>query len=138
VTGVEVALVVVQEMCARMGAVTGKGLADLIRENFGVRISFFAMAGLFVVNLVITASEFAGIATASEIFHISRYIAVPLAVVAVFLFILRFNNKIVERVFVGFSLIYLSYVVSGIKVGPDWGAVAAGTPVIVFITKASH
>ena len=121
-----IALVVVQEMATRMGTVTGKGLASLIRENFGVRISFFAMAGLFAVNLVITASEFAGIATASEIFGLSRYIAVPVAVVAVFLFILRFNNKIVERVFVVLSLVYLTYIVSAVLARPDWHAVAAG------------
>lgn len=122
-----VALVVVQEMATRMGTVTGKGLASLIRENFGVRVSFFAMVGLFAVNLVITASEFAGIATASEIFHVSRYIAIPVAVVAVFLFILRFNNKIVERVFVVLSLVYLSYVVSAVLAHPNWQAVAVGT-----------
>lgn len=133
-----VALIVVQEMATRMGAVTGKGLASLIRENFGVRISFFAMAGLFFVNLAITASEFAGIATASEIFHISRYVAVPLSVIAVFLFILRFNNKIVERVFVVFSLIYLSYIVSAVLAHPNWGEVARGTfvPVLDFKNTA--
>ncbi|MDP9024173.1 MAG: divalent metal cation transporter, partial [Candidatus Eremiobacteraeota bacterium] len=94
---------------------------------FGVRISFFAMLGLFFVNVVITASEFAGIATASEIFNVSRYIAVPIAVVAVFLFILRFNNKIVERVFVGLSLVYLSYIVSAVLAHPNWHDVAVGT-----------
>ena len=133
-----VALIVVQEMATRMGTVTGKGLASLIRENFGVRISFFAMAGLFFVNLAITASEFAGIATASEIFHVSRYIAVPLSVIAVFLFILRFNNKIVERVFVVFSLIYVSYIVSAVLAHPNWGEVARGTlvPVLNFKNTA--
>lgn len=122
-----VALIVVQEMATRMGAVTGKGLASLIRENFGVRISFFAMAGLFFVNLVITASEFAGIATASEIFHISRYIAVPVSVVAVFFFVLRFDNKVVERVFLGLSMIYLTYIVSAVYAHPNWIEVARGT-----------
>ena len=122
-----VSLIVVQEMATRMGVVTGKGLASLIRENFGVRISFFAMAGLFVINTGITATEFVGIATASEIFHTSRYIAVPLAVVAVFLFILRMNNKIVERTFVVFSLLYVSYIVSAVLAKPDWHAVAMGT-----------
>src|SRR5690348_11300316 len=109
-----VSLIVVQEMATRMGAVTGKGLASLVRENFGVRISFFAMIALFVINTGITATEFVGIATASEMFGISRYIVVPLAVVAVFLFILRMNNKTVERTFVVFSLIYLSYIVSAV------------------------
>ena len=102
-----VALIVVQEMSARMGCVTGKGLAALIRENFGVRISVFAMIVLFLINTLITSTEFAGIAAAAENFHISRYIAVPVALLAVFFFVLRFNSKIVERVFVVFSLIYL-------------------------------
>jgi len=121
-----IALIVVQEMAARMGTVTGKGLASLIRETFGVRVSFFAMLSLFVVNVGLTATEFAGVATASEIFGISRYIAVPIALVAVFLFILRFDNRIVERVFVGFSLIYISYAISAVLAHPDWHAVAHG------------
>lgn len=121
-----VSLIVVQEMATRMGAVTGKGLASLIRENFGVRVSFFAMLALFLINTGITATEFVGIATASEIFHVSRYIVVPIAVVTVFLFILRFNNKTVERTFVIFSLIYLSYIVSAVVAHPDWHQVALG------------
>jgi NRAMP (natural resistance-associated macrophage protein)-like metal ion transporter len=122
-----VSLIVVQEMATRMGTVTGKGLASLIRENFGVRISVFAMVGLFAINTGITATEFVGIATASEIFHVSRYITVPLAVVVVFLFILRMNNKAVERTFVVFSLIYLTYIVSAVLAHPDWHAVVVGT-----------
>jgi len=122
-----VALVVVQEMSARMGCVTGKGLAALIREGFGVRISVFAMLVLFLINTLITSTEFAGIAAASEHFGISRYIGVPLALVAVFLFVLRFNSKIVERVFVIFSLIYLSYIVSAVLAHPDWHQVVTGT-----------
>jgi NRAMP (natural resistance-associated macrophage protein)-like metal ion transporter len=121
-----VALIVVQEMAARMGTVTGKGLAALIRENFGVRISFFAMAAFFVVNVLITASEFAGIAAASEIFGISRYIFIPIAVVIVFFFVLRFDNKVVQRTFVGLSLIYFTYIVSAVLAHPDWHAVARG------------
>jgi len=122
-----VSLIVVQEMAGRMGAVTGQGLAGLIRENFGIRLTFLAMAALFFINTGITATEFAGIAAWAEIFHLSRFIVIPLATVVVFLLVLRLSNKIVERTFVIFSLIYLSYVVSGIKVGPDWGAVAHGT-----------
>ncbi len=122
-----ISLIVVQEMATRMGVVTGKGLASLIRENFGVRIAFFAMLGLFLINVGITATEFVGIATASEIFHVSRYLAVPAAVVIVFLFILRMNNKIVERTFVVFSLLYLSYIVSAVRTHPDWKAVALNT-----------
>jgi NRAMP (natural resistance-associated macrophage protein)-like metal ion transporter len=127
-----VALIVVQEMAARMGTVTGKGLASLIRENFGVRVSFFAMLALFIVNVGLTATEFAGIATASEIFGLSRYIAVPIALVAVFFFILRFDNRIVERTFVGFSLIYISYAISAVLAHPDWHAVAHGALVPTF------
>ena len=122
-----VSLIVVQEMATRMGAVTGKGLASLIRENFGVRISFFAMIALFVINTGITATEFVGIATASEMFHLSRYVVVPISLVAVFLFILRFNNKVVERTFVVFSLIYLGYIVSAVLAHPNWHDVAVGT-----------
>lgn len=122
-----VSLIVVQEMATRMGTVTGKGLASLVRENFGVRISFFAMLALFLINTSITATEFVGIATASEIFHVSRYITVPIAVVAVFIFILKMNNKTVERTFVVFSLIYLTYIVSAVLAHPDWHAVAVGT-----------
>ena len=109
-----VALIVVQEMSARMGCVTGKGLAALIRESFGVRTSFFAMIVLFLINTLITSTEFAGIAAAAEHFDVSRYIAVPVALLAVFFFVLRFNSKIVERVFVTFSLIYLTYIVSAV------------------------
>ncbi|HET6894234.1 MAG TPA: Nramp family divalent metal transporter [Candidatus Baltobacteraceae bacterium] len=124
-----VSLIVVQEMATRMGAVTGKGLASLVRENFGVRTSFFAMFALFVINTGITATEFVGIATASQMFGISRYIVIPIAVVAVFFFILRFNNKVVERTFVVFSLIYLTYIVSAVLAHPDWHAVVMGTVV---------
>jgi Mn2+/Fe2+ NRAMP family transporter len=124
---ITVALIVVQEMAARMGVVTGKGLSALIREEFGVRIALLTMLGLFVMNTFTTAAEFAGVAAASEIFHVSRYIAVPGALVLVFLFVLRFNNKIVERTFVVLSLIYVTYIVSGIQAHPDWGQVVRGT-----------
>jgi NRAMP (natural resistance-associated macrophage protein)-like metal ion transporter len=124
---ITVALIVIQEMAARMGAVSGKGLAALIRENFGVRITLLTMAGLFFLNTFTTAAEFAGVASASEIFHVSRYIAVPLAVLVIFLFVLRFESKVVERTFVVLSLIYVTYIVSGIEAHPDWRAVAAGT-----------
>jgi NRAMP (natural resistance-associated macrophage protein)-like metal ion transporter len=122
-----VSLIVVQEMAGRMGAVTGQGLAGLIRENFGLRTTFLAMAALFFINTGITATEFAGIGAASEIFGVSRYIAVPLSMAVVFAFVLRLPNKIVERVFVVLSLIYVSYVVSGVLAHPDWGQVARGT-----------
>jgi NRAMP (natural resistance-associated macrophage protein)-like metal ion transporter len=122
-----ISLIVVQEMAGRMGAVTGQGLAGLIRENFGIRVTFLAMALLFFINTGITATEFAGIAASAQIFHLNRYIVIPLATVVVFLLVLRLSNKVVERTFVIFSLIYLSYIVSGVLAKPDWGAVASGT-----------
>ncbi|HTX58778.1 MAG TPA: Nramp family divalent metal transporter [Verrucomicrobiae bacterium] len=132
-----VALIVVQEMATRMGCVTGKGLAALFRENFGVRISFFAMVMLFLINTLITATEFAGIIGAADIFHLSRWLVVPGALLAVFLFVLRFDNKIVERVFVVFSLIYVSYIFSAILAKPDWHAVVRGALVPTFEWKTA-
>ena len=129
-----VSLIVVQEMAGRMGAVTGQGLAGLIRENFGLRTTLLAMTALFFINTGIAATEFAGIGAASEIFGISRYIAVPLSTAVVFVFVLRLPNKIVERTFVILSLIYLSYVVSGVMAHPDWGQVARGT----FVPTIEH
>lgn len=132
-----VALIVVQEMATRMGCVTGKGLAALFRENFGVKISVLSMFVLFLINTGITFTEFAGIATASEILGVSRYIAVPISLVAVFLFVLRFNNKIVERVFVILSLIYLVYIGSAILAKPDWHQVVHGAIVPTFEWQAA-
>lgn len=131
-----VSLIVVQEMAGRMGAVTGQGLAGLIRENFGIRLTFFAMAALFFINTGITATEFAGIAASAEIFHLSRYIIIPLATIVVFLLVLRMSNKVVERIFVAFSLIYVDYIVSGVLAKPDWGAVARGTLIPTFSHEA--
>jgi NRAMP (natural resistance-associated macrophage protein)-like metal ion transporter len=121
-----VALIIVQEMAARMGVATGKGLAALIREQLGVRITFVAMLSLLFVNTFIAASEFAGIAAAAEIYHVSRYIAVPAAVAIVLLLVLRLNAKRVEQVFVVFSLVYLCYIVSALLAHPDWRAVGRG------------
>ena len=128
-----VSLIVVQEMAARMGAVTGQGLSGLIRENFGLRVTFLTMLGLFLVNTAITATEFAGIAQSAEIFRVSRYIAIPVAVLVVTLLVLRLPNKLVERVFVVLSLMYLGYIGAGYLAHPDWGQVAHDTfvPTIV-------
>ena len=122
-----VALIVVQEMSARMGAVTGKGLADLIRERFGVKITLLAMVTLFVANATTTVAEFAGIAAASEIFGISRYLSVPLAAVAVFAMVVWGTYRKVEIVLLTVSLVFLSYVITGFKASPAWGDVARGT-----------
>lgn len=121
-----IALIVVQEMAMRMGCITGKGLASLMRETFGVRISFLAMAALFLINTLLAATEFAGVAAASEIFGVSRYIAIPGALVFVFLLVLRLESKTVERIFVGFSLVYLTYIASAVLAHPNWADVAHG------------
>ena len=120
-------LAIVQEMCARMGVVTGKGLSDLIRENFGVRWTTFAMVTLLAANAATTMAEFAGIAAALEIFGISRYISVPLAAVALWLLLVRGSYRYVEKVFLALALSLLAYLVAGFLVGPDWNAVARGT-----------
>lgn len=122
-----VALVVVQEMCARMGAVTGKGLADLIRERFGLRITFWLMAGLFLTNLGNAMAEFAGVASSAEIFGVSRYIAVPVAAVFVWWIVVKGTYRTVEKVFLGACLFYVSYILSGIMAKPDWGEMARAT-----------
>ncbi len=117
---VAIALIIVQEMSARLGVVTGKGLADLIRERMGVRITTVILALLVFVNLANTVSEFAGVAASMEIFGVSKYISVPLAAVIVWFLIVKGNYKIVERVFLVASAIYLAYVASGLIAGPDW------------------
>ncbi|HYZ15114.1 MAG TPA: Nramp family divalent metal transporter [Candidatus Acidoferrum sp.] len=129
---VTVALIVTQEMCARMGAVTGKGLADLIRENFGVKVTAIVLLLFVFGDLGNTAAEFAGIAYASPIFQqyvplLSKYVLVPLAAVFVFVMVTRGNYRVVEKVFFAFCFVYLSYVVSGIMVHPPWGEVLRDT-----------
>lgn len=118
-----IALIVVQEMCARMGAVTGKGLSDLIRERFGVKITFYVMIALLLTNLGNTVSEFAGIAASMELFGVSKYISVPLGAVAVWLLIVKGSYRIVEKVFLVACLVYVAYPVAAFVSGPDWGAV---------------
>ena len=116
-----VALVVIQEMCTRMGAVTGKGLADLIRERFGVKITFYAMLGLLLGNLGNIMSEFAGVAASMELFGVSKYISLPLAALFIWWLVLRWSYKVVERVFLAACLIYFAYIFSGYLAHPDWG-----------------
>ncbi len=115
-----IVLIVIQEMNARMGVVTGKGLADLIRENFGVRVTFFIFLGLLIADIGNTATEFAGVAGSMEIFGISKYIMVPLAALAVWLLIVKGNYTIAEKVFLIFSVFLLSYVISALLSHPDW------------------
>ncbi|MFH1347869.1 MAG: Nramp family divalent metal transporter [Candidatus Margulisiibacteriota bacterium] len=120
---VGVSLVVIQEMCARMGVVTGKGLSDLIREEFGVRWTFFAMLILLIANIAVTISEFAGIAASLEIFGITRYLSVPVMVIIIWFLMTRGSYKGVERIFFVMCLIYFSYIFSGFMAKPDWAVV---------------
>lgn len=121
---ITIALIMVQEMSARMGIVSGKGLADLIREKFGLKVTFYTLIFLIFADLGNTMAEFAGIASAGEIFGISKYISVPICSLFVWLLILKGDYKIVERVFLMGCLVYLSYIVSGFIIGPDWLEVA--------------
>jgi NRAMP (natural resistance-associated macrophage protein)-like metal ion transporter len=123
---ITISLGIVQEMCARMGAVTGKGLADLIRERFGVRWTALIMLALLVANAGVTVSEFVGIAAASELFGVPHYISVPLTAILIWFLIVKGSYKRVERVFLLMSLVFLGYVVSAFLSRPDWGAVAVG------------
>jgi Mn2+/Fe2+ NRAMP family transporter len=117
------ALIIVQEMSARLGVVTGKGLADLIRESLGVRLTALILSLLVFVNLANTVSEFAGVAASMEIFGISKYVSVPLAALGVWLLVFKGNYKSTERIFLIASSIYLAYIISGMMAKPDWGEV---------------
>src|SRR5919199_2000161 len=121
---ITVSLAVVNEMGSRMGVVTGKGLADLIRERFGVRGTAFAMLLLLVANAVTTMAEFAGVAAALGLFGVPKYLSVPLVAAAIWLLIVRGSYPTIERVLLSIGLVYLAYVVSGIESRPDWTALA--------------
>src|SRR5438477_3639286 len=120
------ALGIVQETCARMGAVTGKGLSDLIREQFGVRWTVLVMLALLVANGGVTVSEFVGIAAATELFGVPRYVSVPLAAFGVWWLVVKGSYRRVERVFLVMSLVFLCYIVSAFMAKPEWGEVARG------------
>jgi len=135
---ITIALAVVQEMCARMGAVTGKGLSDLIRENFGVRWTMFAMVILFIANLFTIIADFAGIAASGEIFGISRFISVPFMAAIIWFTVLRGSYKIVERVFLGFCLAQFAYIFSGFMAHPDWSLALRHTLVPSFRMDAHY
>jgi NRAMP (natural resistance-associated macrophage protein)-like metal ion transporter len=121
-----ISLGMVQEMCARMGAVTGKGLADLIRERFGVRWTAFVMFALLIANGGVTVSEFVGIAAATELFGVPRFISVPLSAVSIWWLVVKSSYQRVERAFLLMSLVFLGYIVSAFLAKPDWGQVAVG------------
>jgi Mn2+/Fe2+ NRAMP family transporter len=125
-------LAVTQEMGARIGMVTGKGLGGLIREKFGLRLSFFAMSAMLIANLGTTIAEFAGIAAAMEIFHVSKFIAVPIAALFVFFLIKKADYRKVRSVFLFSAIIYIVYVISGILAHPNWSMAAKSTLVPSF------
>jgi NRAMP (natural resistance-associated macrophage protein)-like metal ion transporter len=115
-----IALYVSEEMCARMGVITGKGLSDLIREEFGFRSTFFVMFAALAVDLFNTVAEFSGVAEASEVMHVSKYVSVPLAAIAVWLLVIYGTYRIVEKIFLVACAFYLSYVISAFMAGPNW------------------
>ncbi len=133
---ITILLIVTQEMCARMGAVTGKGLSDLIREEFGLRATFLMMAALLLANLTNIMANFAGIASSLELFHVSRYISVPLGAIAVWLLVVKGSYRSVEKVFLFACALYVSYIIAGILVKPDWteAAIYSVRPVMMFDT----
>jgi Mn2+/Fe2+ NRAMP family transporter len=120
-----IVLLIVQEMNSRMGIVTGKGLADLIRENAGVKITFFIFIGLLFADIGNTMTEFAGVAGSMQVFHISKYVSVPLTAVIVWVLVVKGNYKFAERVFLIFSAALLSYIVAALMGKPDWNAIGA-------------
>jgi NRAMP (natural resistance-associated macrophage protein)-like metal ion transporter len=123
---ITISLGIVQEMCARMGAVTGKGLADLIRERFGVRWTALIMLALLIANAGVTLSEFVGVAAAAELFGLSRFVAVPLAAILVWWLVAKGSYQKVEKAFLLMSLVFLGYIVSAFLSRPDWTAVGIG------------
>jgi NRAMP (natural resistance-associated macrophage protein)-like metal ion transporter len=118
-----IVLVVVQEMNARMGIVTGKGLADLIRENAGVRVTFFIFIGLLVADIGNTTTEFAGVAGSLQVFNVSKYASVPIAAFLVWFLVVKGTYRLSERVFLVFSVFLLVYVVSAVMGGPHWAEI---------------
>ena len=124
---ITIALIIVQEMCARMAVATGKGLADLIREAYGVKVTFYMMLTLFFVNLSNAMAEFAGIAVSLEIFHISKFISVPISAFFVWMLVVKGTYKSVEKIFLFACLFYVAYVISGFIAKPDWSDVLKQT-----------
>jgi Mn2+/Fe2+ NRAMP family transporter len=135
---ITISLGIVQEMCARMGAVTGKGLADLVRERFGVRWTAFIMLALLIANGGVTVSEFVGIAAATELFGVPRFISVPLSAISIWWLVVKGSYQRVERAFLLMSLVFLGYIVSAFIARPDWGAVAVGLVKPTFSLGAAY
>jgi len=126
-------LIITQEMCSRMGAVTGKGLSDLVREEFGLRLTFLLMILLVATNFTNVVAEFAGVASSLELFHVSKYISVPLSAIAVWFLVVKGNYRSVEKIFLFACVLYVSYIISGILVKPDWkeAAIDSFKPVLM-------
>jgi NRAMP (natural resistance-associated macrophage protein)-like metal ion transporter len=122
-----VILIIIQEMSARLGVVTGKGLSDLIREKFGLRTTFYLFLALFITNLGNVMAEFSGVAASLEIFGVSKYISVPIGAIFVWWLVVKGNYKTVERVFLGACVFYITYIVSGFLAKPDWGNALVAT-----------
>ena len=124
-----VLLLVVQMTAARMGAVTGKGFAALIRERFGIRLTAFAMCALLIGNVATTFSEFAGIASGMGLFGVPTWVSVPISAVIVWLLVVKGSYKSVEKIFLAISLVFVTYIVAAFLAGPNWGDVAHATVV---------
>ncbi len=133
-----VSLIVVQEMCMRMGVVTGQGLADLIREHFGVRWTAFVMLALMIANTGVIISEFVGIGQASELLGVSRFITIPLSGVVIWWLVVKGSPKRVERVFLLMSLVFFTYVISAFLSKPDWSEVATNFVHPTFSTDTGY
>jgi NRAMP (natural resistance-associated macrophage protein)-like metal ion transporter len=129
---ITIALIVVQEMVARMGVTTGKGLADLIRENYGVRVTFYLMIALLITDLGNTTAEFAGWAASMEILGINKYISVPLGAWFVWWLVVKGTYRFVEKIFLFACLIYFTYIISGFLAKPPWGEILKQTVVPTF------
>src|SRR6202451_4602229 len=117
---ITISLIVVQEMCARMGVVTGKGLSDLIREEFGLRLTFLVMVALVVVNYTNVVAEFIGIAGSLQLFHVSKFISVPLCAALVWYMVVRGSYKSTEKIFLVASVVYIAYIFAGVLSQPSW------------------
>ncbi len=126
---ITLALIVIQEMCARMGAVTGKGLSDLIREEYGFRATFLMMSMLLAINLMNVVAEFIGVATSMELFQVSKYISVPAAALIVWFLVTKGNYKSVEKIFLTASFFYVCYIIAGFLAKPDWSDALRATVV---------
>lgn len=127
-----VALIVVQEMCARMGAITGKGLSDLIREHFGLKITFFVLLALLAADMGNTVAEFSGIAASMQIVGVTKYLAIPIAASFAWWIIVKGNYKAVEKYFLTACAFYVAYIASGIMAHPNWAVVGKATVVPTF------